>query len=323
MNFSCLICTCNSERTIADVIYSIINQSAVNSIEEVIIVDYKSSDSTLKLASDILDGASLNYKIINCTVPGKSPALEIGLDSANSDCIVIVDDDNVLYPDFVEVAKYKVDLKEIGCIGSRGIIDKNLILPHWFELNKSVYAIGLPADGQPTDWVWGAGSIINRKAWGQLRASNFQFLLNPKRQSHSEPISIGGEDVELSLAIKLAGFKIISCPELKFIHKIQQDRLSESYLYKNSLGVSRAVTVHELYRTLIENRKSRYPKIKWLYRIGWKMLGCSWRFILNKLRGEFVMALIAKNTLVGIFLGFHQFKSCFKDNYNRLKGLKR
>lgn len=322
MNFSCLICTRNSERTICDVLYSIINQSAANKILEVIIVDYKSNDTTLKIASDILNTSKLKYRLINCSLPGKSPALELGLDAADGDYVVIIDDDNLLYPNFLEVAKCKVGLKGIGCIGSQGFIDSNLILPNWFESNKSVYAIGLPAEGQTTDWVWGAGSIINRKAWTQLRTSNFHFLLNPGRQSHSEPISVGGEDVELSLAIKLAGFKIISCPELKFIHKIKQDRLSESYLFKSSLGVSRAVTVHELYRTLIENRESRYTKIRWLYKISRKIFGCGVRFAINKASGEDIMAVIAKETLIGIIFGFFQFKSCFKNDYTRLKGLR-
>lgn len=322
MNFSCLICTHNSERTISDVIYSIISQSASDDILELIIVDYKSSDSTLGLASNILNSSGFRYNLIECTFRGKSVALEIGLDSANGDYVIIVDDDNVLYPNFVEVAKCKVGLQGVGCIGSQGIIDNNLILPNWFNLNKSVYAIGLPVEGQSTDWVWGAGSIVNRKVWNQLRASGFHFLLNTGRQSHSEPVSIGGEDVELSLAIKLAGFEIISCPELKFIHKFHQDRLSESYLFKNSLGVSRAVTVHELYRTLIENPKSKYPKIRWLYRIGRKILGCGLRFVFKKISGKVIMAVIAKETLIGIVLGFFQFKSCFENNYNRLKGLR-
>jgi hypothetical protein len=144
-------------------------------------------------------------------------------------------------------------------------------------------------------------------------------LLNPERKSHSYPISVGGEDVELSLAIKLAGYETISTGNLKFIHKFQQSRLSEEYLIKNSLGVSRAVTVLELYRTLIEKPNSLIPGVWWLYKIARKIIGCILRIFLYLIRRKNLNKKVMQATMMGIISGFFLFYSCYSIGYHRLK----
>jgi glycosyltransferase involved in cell wall biosynthesis len=322
MKFSFLICTCNSERLISEVLHSILNQTKYNDISEIIIVDYNSNDLTLNIVNNILANSTINLIEIHCEVAGKSPALALGLDAARGDYNVIVDDDNILYLNYIEEANNILRYENIGCVGAQGIVDKDLVLPDWFRDYESVYAIGLPAAGKRSDWVWGAGSIINKKAWEDIRKKEFIFLLNPERKSHSYPISVGGEDVELSLAIKLAGYETISTENLKFIHKFQQSRLNEQYLIKNSLGVSRAVTVHELYRTLIEKPNSLIPRMWWLYKISRKILGCILYVMLSLIRGKKLNRKVTQATLMGIIFGFHQFKSCYSIGYNRLKEIR-
>jgi glycosyltransferase involved in cell wall biosynthesis len=321
MKFSFVICTYNSARLISEVIHSIINQTERADISEIIIVDYNSSDLTLKIINNILANSSVNFIEIQCSVPGKSPALALGLNAAQGNYVVIVDDDNILYPNYIEEAKNILQNDNIGCLGAQGVVDNNLILPYWFRDYESVYAIGLPAAGKQSDWVWGAGSIINKKAWEDLKKNEFIFLLNPERKSHSHPISIGGEDVELSLAIKLAGYKTTSTKNLKFIHKFQQSRLTEEYLIKNSLGVSRSVTVHELYRTLIEHPDSLIPWVWWLYKISRKLFGCILRVTVSFIQGKKLERQVMYATLIGILSGFYQLKSCYSFGYGRLKKL--
>jgi glycosyltransferase involved in cell wall biosynthesis len=319
MKFSFLICTCNSERLISEVVNSILGQTERSDISEIIVVDYSSNDLTLNIINNILANSAVNFIEIHCNAPGKSPALALGLDAARGDYIVIVDDDNILHSNYIEEAKNILRYENIGCVGAQGIVDKDLVLPYWFQDYESVYAIGLPVAGKRSDWVWGAGSIINKKAWEYLRKKEFIFLLNPERKSHSYPISIGGEDVELSLAIKLAGYETITTDNLKFIHKFQQSRLSEEYLINNSLGVSRAVTVHELYRTVIEHPDSLIPRMWWLYKIARKLFGCILRVTVCFIRGKKLDRQVTQATLMGIISGFYQLKSCYSIGYSRLK----
>lgn len=284
-------------------------------------VDYNSSDLTLNIVNKILANSAIKLIEIHCEVAGKSPALALGLDAARGDYIVIVDDDNLLYSNYIEEAGTILRNENIGCVGAQGIVSEDLLLPDWFWEYKSVYAIGLPAYGKHVDWVWGAGSIINKKAWEYIRKKEFIFLLNPERKSHSHPIAVGGEDVELSLAIKLAGYEIISTENLKFIHKFQQSRLSEEYLIKNSLGVSRAVSIHELYRTLIEKPNSLIPRVWWIYKITRKVIGCLLRVVIFFIRGNNLNKKVMQATMMGIISGFFLFKSNYSVGYHRLRGM--
>jgi hypothetical protein len=127
----------------------------------------------------------------------------------------------------------------------------------------------------------------------------------------------------LSLAIKLAGYQTITRENLKFIHKFEQSRLNEEYLIRNSLGVSRAVTVHELYRTLIEHPNSSFPRMWWLYKIARKLIGCAWRVIISFIRGEKLDRQVMQATLIGIMFGFYQLKSCFSFGYSRLQKIRK
>lgn len=316
MKFSFLICTCNSERLISEVVSAILNQSEFNDVLEVIIVDYKSKDMTLDIANKLLESTKVDFVEINCDVPGKSPALVEGFTMARGDYVVIVDDDNILFPNYLEMAKAILKDKTIGCVGAKGVVDKNLKLSSWFNDYESVYAIGLPLG---EDWVWGAGSIINIEAWKKLRRFKFDFILNPVRKSHLEPIFIGGEDVELALAIKLIGYRVVSNEKLQFIHKFQQARISEEYLVKNSEGVSRSVSVHELYRTLIGQPETLFPRIHWVLKISRKILGCSLNGLICMMYGDKLKSRVTLATMKGILLGFVKFNSSFNLEYTKLR----
>lgn len=307
LNFSFLICTRNSARLITEVIHSIINQTDNNEIIEIIIVDFKSTDSTFESARNIITESNINLVEINCEVGGKSPALILGLDAARGDYIVIVDDDNILFPDYIREAKQLLSRDKIGCIGAQGVIDSRLLLPDWFLKYKSIYAIDLPVNGKNVDWIWGAGSIINKIAWNKLRSEEFKFVLNPERQTSSTPISIGGEDVELSLAIKLIGYEVLISDKLKFIHSFEQSRLTENYLLQTSYGVSRAVAAHEIYRTIIYQTTPSFARFRWNLRIFRKMAGCCKNILKGFANNDSLNRKIFQSTLLGILAGLIHF----------------
>ena len=307
MKFSILLCTRNSQRLIEEVLYSLINQDDKNAILEIIIVDYKSTDSTLPIARKIIAESNIILVEINCEISGKSPALVLGLDAARGNYIVIVDDDNVLYPDYIREAKKILLNNKIGCVGAQGVIDDKLLLPDWFLKYKSIYAIGLPMQGKNIDWVWGAASIISKTAWSKLRSEEFRFILNPERQTSSTPISIGGEDVELSLAIKLIGYEVVISNKLKFIHSFEQSRLTENYLIRTSYGVSRAVAAHEIYRTIIYQSTLSFARIRWYLRVFRKMAGCCKNILKSLANDDSLNRKIFQSTLLGIGVGLIYF----------------
>ena len=273
MKFTVLLCTRNSQRLIDEVMSSIVNQTLREDILEIIFADYESQDDTLFLAKKIAAEAGIPFVALNCTKSGKSPALVVGLNAARGDYIVIVDDDNVLFPNFIFEAKKILLAGDIGCLGSMGVFDTNLLKPCWFDKYPSEYAIGLPNGGGNTDWVWGAGCVVNKEAWSKLNKKSFDFVLNIERTSSATPIALGGEDVELALAVKSLGFSVVSSAQLKFFHKFEQERLTTRFLFANAKGVARSAPVHEVYRLMLNGKTGRFKVFLWRLKVLRKLVG--------------------------------------------------
>ena len=310
MTFTILICTRNSASKIREVINSINNQSSKNDILEIIVVDYNSIDNTLEIAAKELFKLNIANYSYSINKSGKSAALEFGLDKAKGDYALILDDDNILFPDFIQNTKDILQKnKTIGCLGSQGIADEKLQYPPWFNKYQSNFAIGLPVQAGETDWVWGAASIIKLEAWHLLRSGGFSFQLSPERTTHNTPIALGGEDVELALAIKLIGYTIDYSENIKFIHKFDQKRLNKYFIVSNNRGVVRSIAVHEMYRAFIYNPDNFFPfYLIWQFRFWKKVLSSfihtiiSFLLLYPKIDRQMNFAIF-----IGIISGYKQF----------------
>ncbi|MBU3606135.1 glycosyltransferase family 2 protein [Polynucleobacter sp. MWH-Creno-3A4] len=324
ISFSILICTKNSQRLLAKVFDSIFEQSSFHLVQQIIIVDYESNDSTKELARDYCVQAKFNdLLILSCPLPGKGAALVMGLNNVRAKYCIVVDDDNILFPDFIEkAASYLIAKPLIGCIGSRGELDAKLYSPDWFRSHMGAYAIGLPENHEKLDWVWGACSIINMDAWNRLQSSDFHFLLNPERVNSSTPIDIGGEDVELSLAIRMIGYRVVWLNELRFIHSFQQSRLSEAYFLKNNLGVCRSAPIHSMYRLLTYKRDDRLPFLKWSFGVFKNLIGSILRICKYAFAGNIFECQFHWTVFKGILGGYLVSAPRFGKIFNSLRALK-
>ena len=321
MKFSFILCTRNSERVLAEVVESIASQKIDRKLIEIILSDYESSDQTIEIVKVISKKYQIKFNYIECHKPGKTPALESALDFANGDYSVIVDDDNILDQNYIEEAEKLLIDPNWGCLGSQGIVDKNLILPDWFNEYKGHYAIGVPLGAN--DWVWGACCIINMIAWKKLRKKGFEIQLNPVRISHSNPIELGGEDTELSLAIYMTGYKVKFVEQLKFIHKFEQKRLNQKYLLENVFGVCRSIPILEIYRLLIYKSNLSFPKFMWILILLKIIIGCIIRLIINILINKIFKAKHNYKIIVGIISGYLLCRKNFDRIYNKLLQIKK
>jgi glycosyltransferase involved in cell wall biosynthesis len=325
MNFSILICTKNSSRLLGEVFDSIFSQSSIHLVGQIIVVDYESTDHTSKIAQEHCAKAKFeNLHILQCTTSGKGAALIMGMGIVTGDYCIIVDDDNILSTDFVETADCYLSTRPlVGCIGSRGKLDSKLAPPNWFNQYQGAYAVGLPAGHENLDWVWGACCIINMNAWRCLNACKFQFILNPERIHSSAPIAIGGEDVELSLAIRMIGYEVKWFEKLSFIHSFQQSRLSQSYFLKNNLGVCRSAPIHSLYRLVTQKENCRFPYLIWSFGVGKNLIGSGFRICKFALIGNKFECAFHWTVFLGIFQGFIAASKNFRAMYSSLLILRR
>ncbi|WP_332913959.1 glycosyltransferase family A protein [Algoriphagus boritolerans] len=82
-----------------------------------------------------------------CNTPGKSYALWIAFAKVEFSYVLICDDDNQLFPDYLTCGVDILDKNPIiGALGGKGIMTEKLDLPDWFKRYQSTYAIGPQAD---------------------------------------------------------------------------------------------------------------------------------------------------------------------------------
>lgn len=94
MRISVVICTYNGERFIEEQLNSILRQT--RSVDEIILMDDGSSDSTVDLAERILGSQKIPYQIIaNSSNLGVSANFEKGIAKADGDIVLTADQDDV------------------------------------------------------------------------------------------------------------------------------------------------------------------------------------------------------------------------------------
>jgi len=320
MKFSFILCTRNSARVLTEVVESIVSQNIHNDFIEIILSDYYSSEKTVEIVKTISKKKNIRLNYLQCKKPGKNIALEMALDIAVGDYSVIVDDDNILDENYIQEAQKLLIDPKWGCLGSQGMLDKNLILPTWFNDFRGHYCIGVPFGAK--DWVWGACSIINMEVWKKLRKKGFEIQLNIARTSHSQPIELGGEDTELSLAIHMLGYKVKFIEKLRFIHKFEQKRLNKKYFLDNALGVCRSIPILEIYRLIIYNSNLFFPKHIWMLGLFKIVLASSIRCIFNILINNRLKAKYNYRIILGVISGYVTFKNHFNKIYSKLVQIK-
>jgi len=214
---------------------------------EVIVIDNASTDSTADVAKRFAD--RLPLRVISEPRPGSTFARERGRAEAKYDIISLLDDDNNVPPDWIARA-YAVmsDHPDVGVCATRSVGVFEMPPPPWFAGIQAFWAVG-PQGRQSGDitnataGVWTAGMIIRAAAWRDLVNAGFQSAL-PGRVGKSLAC---GEDNELTIAFRIAGWRIWYEDSLSFEHVMPAGRLTWDYARRLNRGLGVSGIVLELY----------------------------------------------------------------------------
>jgi glycosyltransferase involved in cell wall biosynthesis len=259
---SIIICCYNSALRLPETLKYLSNQKVPdNLLWELIIVNNSSTDNTEETAYREWKkyNTNANFRLINEPVPGLSAAREAGIKATSYEYILFCDDDNWLEESYLATAFEIINSnKRIGILGGLGNPCCETKAPEWFEGLKAVYAVGKLAnsDGDVTQirgYVFGAGMVIRRSVYDELRNNGFKSLLSDRK---GQNLTAGG-DVELCYAVKMSGYQIWYSEKLKFIHFIPAGRLTSQYLFKLFEGIGNAQIVLSVYTDVINGK--RYP----------------------------------------------------------------
>lgn len=273
-----LICTHNGAARLVEVLRTIAAQQVPAGVAwEVLLISNASQDDTLVVAARLgreLLPAAVPYRVLDEPRAGKEHALVRGLDEACYEAVAIVDDDNLLAPDYTRVAFEVMQAHPaIGVLGARAEGAFEVPAPAWFEALQGVYAIGPQNGGRSGSYpdkegfVYGAGSVVRRSGWLHLRAHSFQFLTQVQRGK----VLAGGEDIELGEALRLAGYQLWYEDSLRFRHYMYRNRLSWDYLLRIGPGAPSALLISIVYYFV-----ARHPELSeggfrrlYLKRLAW------------------------------------------------------
>jgi glycosyltransferase involved in cell wall biosynthesis len=236
---------------------------------EVIVVDNASTDDTAKVALACWPaGHPVPLRVEPEPKPGLTYARQRGFAAARYDLVSFIDDDNWVCPEWVVlVHQIMSEHPEVGALGGQVEAVCEAEPPPWFEQYKGSYAVGQPApeSGDVTDTrgcLWGAGLTIRRGAWIRLLSAGYRPLLSGRK---GKALS-SGEDSEICLALRLAGWRLWYDERLTMKHYLPAERLRWAYLRRLHRGFGEAGQLLEVYdapdrpepRTLAERRWSTW-----------------------------------------------------------------
>lgn len=236
-----VIVTYNSEQQIEACLASVIGQGR-NVTQQIIVVDNKSSDSTVALIR-------YHFPEVELVLPGENlgfaKGVNLGVAHANAEYVLLLNPDTVILENAVEVLVEFADRhRGNGLYGGRTLKPDGSLEP------SSCW-------GAPTLWsmalfAFGITTLVPKNRWfdpeslgGWQRDSVREvgvvtgcFLLAPSTVweelgGFDECYFMYGEDVDLALRARALGYRPVICPDAKLIHEV--GRSSESPIHKTML----------------------------------------------------------------------------------------
>lgn len=186
--------------------------------------------------------------------PGLTHARRLGLRESSGEYVVLVDDDNILAPDYLEQAvRIFAAHPRLGAIGGKNLPEFESPPPAWWQSefdgllacrdlgDRPLFAADRrdPQTGRreyPDFAPVGAGMALRRdavRAWLEDPAAG-----NLPDRRGAELSSGGDNDIVLSLL--RAGWEVGYFPELRLTHLIPAGRLQRDYLARLKRGIARS-----------------------------------------------------------------------------------
>jgi glycosyltransferase involved in cell wall biosynthesis len=196
-----------------------------------------------------------NSTVIEERSLGLSFARATGFHASRSDCAVLVDDDNVLQPDYLARAHaLSHAYPHVGVFGGKSLPDFERSPPDWTreffpllalrdagdtpQISKGLRPPGAKRDEYPLYAPLGAGMVLRRPAWLtwlEVRRAG-PPLLSDRRGS---ALTSSGDN-DIVLCSLRAGWEVAYFPELVLTHVIPSGRLESEYLARLNHGIQQS-----------------------------------------------------------------------------------
>jgi len=247
--FSVVICTYNGAARIERVLTALAELNG-DAGHEIIVVDNCSTDGVAAAAAALWDQVgplAVDLRVIFEPTQGLSAARRAGVRAATREVVVFCDDDNLLDPDYLEVAAAILADETIGATGGANTPIADYDIPPLFFSYSAMAAVGAQALASgDNDQLWGAGLVVRRKLLVKLYDTpGFPLLIGRQGTALTS-----GEDLEICLGVGLLGFRLWYDDRLTLRHIVPRERLSATYIRGLTEGFDAAYPVLSRYAEL-------------------------------------------------------------------------
>jgi len=263
---SIIICCYNSSSRIEKTLEHLAKQELNNISCEIILIDNASSDDTSAVAESAwakIGNNKIDFHLLYESSPGVAFARKRGVNAACFEFLIFCDDDNWLDENYVENTFNLFKLyPEVGVLGGTGTaqFEDPLKKPIWFDNFYHGYAVGPQAEKECfLNNVYGAGMAVRTLVLKEQMKKKDLFL-HGRKQNHLS----AGEDSEIYLRLRLAGYKILFSPQLTFKHFLSTKRLTWTYVKKLYIGFAYTHVVLNLYEEALASENNELPFFYWL-----------------------------------------------------------
>jgi GT2 family glycosyltransferase len=232
---SIVIATYNRSKLLGETLRSLAESLAGNKTVEVIVIDNNSKDDTRNVA-EIFSDAFTAYRVVKETSQGLSHARNRGIAEARGDILVFLDDDVEVDATWLPSLLAPLDDPRVAVVGGKVLPFGAQVIPDWLPREYCFLAsVFDPADSVcELPKVMGGNSAVRRQVFDEVGL--YDISLGRKGNK-----LLGGEEVELQIRIRNAGYKVIYTPHAVIWHKIAE-KLNFGYIenYAYWLGVGDA-----------------------------------------------------------------------------------
>jgi glycosyltransferase involved in cell wall biosynthesis len=229
MKVTLILCTYNRCQLLVKALESIAVQSLPNDVEwEVLVVDNNSDDQTCEVVTDFSRRYPGRFRYLFEPRPGKSHALNSGIQDAQGDVLAFTDDDVIVEPTWLQ--QLTTHLRDGAWAGSGGrtLPERTFSPPRWLSLEGkyalgpfAVFDLGCSA-GNLTEPPFGNNMAFRKEMFE--KHGGFRTDLGPRPGSE-----IRSEDCEFGRRLLAAGELLHYEPSAVVYHTVPENRLQKNY----------------------------------------------------------------------------------------------
>jgi glycosyltransferase involved in cell wall biosynthesis len=274
--FSVIICCHNGAARLPTTLAHLMVQEHPMMPWEVVLINNCSTDGTPEVARSCWQNGPTPLRVIDESHPGVRYARERGLAEAKYEFLGFVDDDNWVANDWVRTA-YDIISSDpsLGAVGSIRTPACEVSPPPWFETFHPIYAVLTDHDfeqiRQPIQDLPTSGLCVRKAAWEKLIQDGFRFQLTGRLGKKL----LGGEDAELTMALRLSGWRLRVDQRLRLQHFMPSHRLRWMYLRRLQRGYAASHVLLDAYSAHSLSLRPGFRR--WLSERWWYQFGNSLR----------------------------------------------